>query len=82
MGFLFTLGQLSVLADDLLNLLLQCLDVLIVLLAGSLQITDVLLHLIFALLSHEGLAHAVGDRTLVESLIRLNRHLNLIAHAH
>jgi len=77
-GFLFTLSELGVLADDLLDLLLQCLDVLVVLLAGSLQVTDVLLHLVLALLCHESLAHTVCNRALVQSLVGLDRHLDLI----
>ena len=60
-GFLVTLRLLSILADDLLDLLLQQLDVLVVLATGSFQIGDVLLHLVLALLSHQGLAHTVGD---------------------
>ena len=82
MSLLFALSQLSVLTHDLLDLLLQRLDVLVVLLAGGLIITDVLLHLALALLSHESLAHAIGDRALIESLVGLNGHLDLISHTH
>lgn len=34
------------------------------------------------LLSLEGFAHAVRDRTLVEGLVRLDGHFDFIAHAH
>jgi len=81
-SLLLALGQLSVLTHDLLDFLLKCLNVLIMLLAGGLQITDVLLHLIFALLSHESFAHAIGDRALIESLVGLDGHLDLITHTH
>lgn len=81
-GLLFALGKLCVFADDLLDLLLECLDVLVVLFACSLEIADVLLHLIFSLLSHKSLAHSISDRTLVKRLIGLNCHLNLITNTH
>ena len=60
-GLLFTLTRLRILLDDFFNLLLQALDILIVLFAGSLEIRDVLGHLVLALLSHQGLAHTVGN---------------------
>ena len=60
-GLLFALGKLCVFADDLLDLFLECLDVLVVLFASSLEIADVLLHLIFSLLSHKSLAHTVSN---------------------
>ena len=81
-GLLFALGKLCVFADDLLDLLLECLDVLVVLFACSLEVADVLLHLIFSLLSHKSLAHSISDRTLVKRLIGLNCHLNLITNTH
>ena len=81
-GLLLALGQLGVLAHDLLDLLLKRLDVLVVLLAGSFQVADVLLHLILALLGHEGLAHAVSNGTLVERLIGLDGHLDFVTDTH
>ena len=81
-GLLLPLGELGVLAVDLLDLLLQVFDVLLVLLDGRLEVGDVLSHFVFALLRHERLSHAVSDRALVEGLVGLDRHLDLISHAH
>ena len=80
-GFLLTLSQLGILAHDLFDLLLQRLNVLIVLLARSLQVADILLHLVLALLGHESLAHAVSNGALVELLVRIDRHLDLVSHS-
>ena len=81
-SLLLALGQLSIFAHDLFDLLLQRLDVLVVFLARALQITDVRLHLALALLSHQCLAHAIGYRALIESLVGLDGHLDLITHSH
>ena len=79
-GLLLPLGELGVLAVDLLDLLLQVFNVLFVLLDGRLEVGDVLSHFVFALLRHERLSHAVSDRALVEGLVGLDRHLDLISH--
>ena len=42
---------------------------------------DVSLHLIFLLLSHECLPHAIGDGAFIESLVSLDSHLDLVPHS-
>ena len=61
MGLFLSLSCLLVLSDDLFDLFLEVSDVLVVLSACRLQVGDVLSHLVFALLGHQGLTHAVGD---------------------
>ena len=50
--------------------------------ASLLQVNNVLLHLILALLSHQSLSHTVGDGALVKSLVGLDGHLNLVTNTH
>ena len=69
MGLLLSLSCLLVLPDDLFDLFLEVSDVLVVLSACCLQVGDVLSHLVFALLGHQGLTHAVSDRTFVQGLV-------------
>ena len=75
---LFSFSFCCSLSNHLFNLVLLVFDLLIILLAGILEISDVLLGLILGLLSHERFAHAVGNGTLVEGLVGLNRHLDLV----
>ena len=81
-GLFFSLRSLGILSDNLLDGLLQLLDVLVVVAASLLQISNVLLHLILTLLSHQGLSHAVGDRGLVQGLVSLDGHLDFITDTH
>ena len=81
-GLLFSLRSLGVLSDDFFNGLLELLDVLVVVAASLLQVSDVLLHLIFTLLSHQSLPHTIGDRGLVQCLVGLDGHLDLITDTH
>ena len=81
-GLLFPLSRLLILPDDLFDLLLEVRDVLVVLPARRFQVSDVLGHLVLALLGHEGLAHAVGDRALVQGLVGRDSHLDFITDAH
>ena len=69
MSLFLPLSCLFVLPDDLFDLFLEVSDVLIVLSACRLQVRDVLCHLVFALLRHQGLTHAIGNRTLIQGLI-------------
>ena len=82
MGFFLSLSRLLVLPDDLFNLFLEVGDVLVVLSACRLQVRDVLSHLVFALLRHQGLTHTVGNRTLVQGLVGRDSHLDFVADAH
>ena len=75
---LFSFSFYSSLSNHLFNLVLLVSDLLIILLAGILEISDVLLGLILGLLSHERFAHAVGNGTLVEGLVGLDSHLDLV----
>ena len=81
-GLLFSLRSLGVLSDDFFNGLLELLDVLVVVAASLLQVSDVLLHLIFTLLSHQSLPHTIGDRGLVQCLVSLDGHLDLVTDTH
>lgn len=45
----------------------------------SLELFDSVLHLGLLLLSLQSLTHAVGDRALVERLVRLNRHSDFVS---
>ena len=82
MCFLLTLASLSILSDNFLDLIVQLLDVVVVVTAGGLKISNALLHLVLALLSHKGLAHSVSDRALVKSLISLDGHLDFVTDTH
>ena len=80
MSLLFALRSLSVLADDILNILLQLFNLHVVVAAGGLQVCDVGLHLILTLFGHQSFAHTVSNRTLIQSLISLYSHLDLVTH--
>ena len=82
MGLFLSLSCLLVLPDDLFDLFLEVSDVLVVLSACCLQVGDVLGHLVFALLGHQGLTHAVGDRTFVQGLVGRDSHLDFVTDAH
>ena len=61
MSLLLLLGLLSVIPNDLLNLLSLLLDRFLVFPGGLLQVSDVLLNVGFVLLSAQSFAHAIGN---------------------
>ena len=81
-SLLLPLGLLSVIPNDLLNLLSLLLDRLLIFPGGLLQISDVLLNVGFVLLGAQSFAHAIGNWTLVEGLVSLNCHLDLVTNTH
>ena len=58
--FLLALGIVFVLLHDVHDFFFEAHDFALKLLAGLSELSDVCLHLVFLLLGHEGLAHAVG----------------------
>jgi hypothetical protein len=82
MSLLFTETLFLVTANHIFNFLLQSLVFRVKLLTCILILSDGCLHLVLATLSHEGFAHAVGNRGLVKSLVGLNGHTNFIADTH
>ena len=81
-SLLFLLSQLSVIPNDLLDLLSLLMDRLFVFSCGLLEVRDVLLNVGFVLLSAQSFAHAIGNWTLIEGLVRLNCHLDLVTYTH
>ena len=63
-------------------LLVAALHLVFQIFAGLTQLGDVGLHLVFLLLSHQSLAHAVRDGRLVQRLVGLHGHLDLVADSH
>ena len=51
-------------------------------LALFLQLSNLILHVVFALLSHKSLAHTVSDGAFIEGLVGLDRHFDLVADTH
>ena len=63
-------------------LLVAALHLVFQIFAGLTQLGDVGLHLVFLLLSHQSLAHAVRNGRLVQRLVGLHSHLDLVADSH
>jgi len=82
MSLLFTETLFLVTANHIFDFLLESLVFSVELLTGILILSDGCLHLVLAALGHEGLAHTIGNRGLVKSLVGLNGHTNLIADTH
>ena len=82
MGPLLALAFLLVSLDGLVDVNIEALDLLGQALALLLQLPYLILHVILALLGHEGLAHAISDGALIQGLVGLDRHLDLVAHTH
>ena len=82
MGPLLALAFLFVALDGLVDVDIEALDLLGQALALLLQLPYLILHVVLALLSHEGLAHAIRNRAFIQSLVGLDRHLDLVADAH
>ena len=61
MSLLFLLSQLSVIPNDLLDLLSLLMDRLFVFSCGLLEVRDVLLNVGFVLLGAQSFAHAIGN---------------------
>ena len=61
MSLLFLLSQLSVIPNDLFDLLSLLMDRLFVFSCGLLEVRDVLLNVGFVLLSAQSFAHAIGN---------------------
>ena len=79
---LLPLPLLLVALDGLVDVQVESLDLLGQALALLLELADRVLHIVLLLLSHEGFAHAVGDRTFVERLVGLDGHLDFVTHTH
>lgn len=67
---------------QLFNLLLVIFNVLRVLITAVLKVGNVCVHLILSLLGHQSFSHTIGDRRLIEILVSLNGHADLVAHSH
>ena len=78
MGSLLPLALLLVTLDGLVDVDIEALDLLGQALAFLLQLSNLILHVVLALLSHEGLAHTISDGAFIKSLVGLNRHLYLV----
>lgn len=76
--FLFQL----LLFQQLQNLVFQAVYVVLILMADLLERANLVPLLRLGLLSLHGLAHTVGNRGLVQSLVRQDRHFNFVANAH
>ena len=81
-SFLFPLSLLSVIPNDLLDLFSLLLDRLFVFPSGLLKVSNVLLNVGFVLLGAQSFAHTIGDWTLIEGLVSLNCHLDLVTNTH
>ena len=79
MGFLLSLIIIFVFLHDVDNFLVKARDFALQFLASLSQLCDVCLHLIFLLLCHQGLSHAVSYRGFIQCLVRLNRHLDFVS---
>lgn len=62
--------------------MLEILDVILELATAGLESVDLNLHLGFALLGLQSLAHAKGNGAFVERLVALDDHFDLITHFH
>ena len=61
-GLLLSGSLFFVLLDDVDDLLVQAGDFVLKLIVGLSKLSDIGLHFIFLLLSHQGFSHAVSDR--------------------
>ena len=69
---------LSILSNERFDFFLIGSDVLICISAPRLKFGNVLRHRVLFQFGHQGLTHAKGDRTLVQRLVCLDCHFDLI----
>jgi len=80
--FLFILRNLSIISDQSLDLLGIIFDLVVLLFHSGLKLSDVRVHFVLDMLSTQSLAHTIGDRAFVKSLVSLNGHFDLITDTH